>query len=60
MANEFRITKIEAKLNRENIIGEKVATNIHFEVDKKVRNAIADIGGTMPEELPTLKKSIKE
>lgn len=59
-ANEFRITQTEAKLKRENITGENNANNTHFEVGQKVRNAIADIGGTMPEELPTPKKSIKE
>lgn len=33
---------------------------IHYEVGQKVRKAIADIGGMMPEEMPTLKKSLKE
>lgn len=59
-ANEFRITQTEAKLKRENIKGEKIATNAHFEVGQKVRNAIVDIGGIMPEKLPTPKDSIKE
>ena len=33
---------------------------MHYEVGKKVRKAIADIGGMMPEEMPTPKKSLKE
>ena len=40
--------------------GEKEAKDTHFEVGKKVRNAIADIGGMMPEEMPTPNKSLKE
>ncbi len=36
------------------------AKDVHYEVGKKVRKAIADIGGTMPEEMPTPKKSLKE
>ena len=59
-ANEFRITQTEAKLKREKIKGEKIAKETHFEIGSKVRKAIADMGGTMPENLPTPKKSIKE
>ena len=33
---------------------------MHYEVGQKVRKAIADIGGTMPEDMPTPKKSLKE
>ena len=39
---------------------EKEANEAHYEVGKKVRKAIADIGGTMPEELPTPEKSLKQ
>lgn len=59
-ANEFRITQTEAKLKRENIKGEKNAKDTHFEIGTKVRKAIADMGGTMPEKLPKPKKSLKE
>ena len=59
-ANLFRITQTDAKLKKDNIIGEGNANEVHYEVGKKVRNAIADIGGTMPEELPTPDKSLKE
>ena len=60
VANLFRISQTESKLKRDNIQGESKATNVHYEVGKKVRHAIADIGGTMPEDLPTPKKSLKE
>ena len=59
-ANLFRITQTESKLKKENIQGENNANIAHYEVGKKVRKAIADIGGTMPEELPTPKKSLKQ
>lgn len=51
-ANEFRITQTEQKLRREKIVGETRAVSTHHEVGKKVRQAIKDIGGTMPENLP--------
>ena len=44
----------------DDIQGEKEAKDVHYEVGKKVRKAIADIGGMMPEEMPTPKKSLKE
>jgi len=59
-ANEFRITQAEAKLKRESIQGEKDANAAHNEVGKKVRKAIESMGGTMPEELPTPAKSLKQ
>ena len=60
IANLFRISQTEQKLNKENIQGENNANKIHYEVGKKVRRAIADIGGTMPEELETPDKSLKQ
>ena len=60
VANLFRISQTEAKLKKDNISTEGDANKVHYEVGKKVRKAIADIGGTMPEELPTPKKSLKE
>ena len=59
-ANLFRISQTEEKLRKDNIKGEDKANSTHYEVGKKVRKAIADIGGTMPENLPTPKKSLKE
>ena len=59
-ANLFRITQTESRLKKDNIQGEKEANETHYDVGKKVRKAIADIGGTMPEDLPTPKKSLKQ
>lgn len=60
IANLFRISQTEQKLRKDNIQGEKDANSMHYSVGKKVRKAIADIGGTMPEDFPTPKKSLKE
>ena len=60
MANLFRINQTKQKLLKENVQGEKDAKDVHYEVAKKVRRAIADIGGMMPEEMPTPRKSLKE
>ena len=51
-ANLFRATQAEAKIKRESIKWQTQASNAHFEVGKKVRSTIRDIGGTMPEQLP--------
>lgn len=59
-ANLFRATQTEEKLRRDKIIGKNKANQTHYDVGKKVRQTIADLGGTMPEELPTPNKSIKE
>lgn len=59
-ANLFRITQAEAKLNREKVSSKDEANKIHFEVGHTVRQAIKDLGGTMPENLPTPGKSIKQ
>jgi len=60
VANLFRINQTKQKILKDNVQGEKEAKDVHYEVGKKVRKAIADIGGTMPEEMPTPKKSLKE
>lgn len=52
-ANLFRATQAEAKIKREGIQGQAKASKAHFEVGKKIRSTIAEIGGTMPEKLPT-------
>jgi DNA-damage-inducible protein D len=51
-ANLFRATQTEEKLVRDNIKGKINANQTHFEVGKKVRQTIAEIGGAMPENLP--------
>ncbi len=60
VANLFRINQTKQRLIRDNVQGEKEAKDVHYEVGTKVRKAIADIGGMMPEEMPTPKKSLKE
>lgn len=59
-ANLFRATQTEAKLRRENIQGKELANQTHYEVGKEVRDTISRLGGTMPEDLPTPQKSIKQ
>ena len=59
-ANIFRITQTEALLEKQVEHSEKVATNTHYKVGKTVRDTIKRIGGTMPEDLPTPKKSLKQ
>lgn len=58
-ANLFRATQTEEKLRRENIRGKAKANQTHFEVGKKVRQTIEELGGTMPENLPS-EGSIKQ
>lgn len=57
-ANLFRATQTEEKLRRENIKGKQRANQTHYEVGAKVRQTIKELGGTMPEDLPTM-ESIK-
>lgn len=59
-ANLFRATQTEAKLRRENIQGKSEANRTHFNVGKEVRDTIERLGGTMPEDLPTPEKNIKQ
>ncbi len=59
-ANLFRATQTEEKLRREKVKGKQSANQTHFEVGKKVRQTIADLGGTMPEALPVPEKSITQ
>ena len=60
IANLFRISQTEQKLKNENIKLEKEANKTHYEVGKEIRNTIKKLGGTMPENLPTPDKSLKE
>jgi len=59
-ANLFRATQTDEKLRRENIKGKEKAGSTHYEVGKKVRQTIKELGGTMPEDLPTPSKSVKQ
>lgn len=57
-ANLFRATQTEEKLRRENIQGKAAANQAHYDVGRKVRQTIKELGGTMPENLPTPEKSV--
>ena len=59
-ANLFRATQTDEKLRRENIQGKQAAYDTHYQVGKKVRQTIQELGGTMPEDLPTPEKSVKQ
>ena len=52
-ANLFRATQADAKLRREKIRGKMNANLTHYAVGQKVRKTIEELGGTMPEELPS-------
>lgn len=58
--NIFRAAQTDAKLRRENIQGKEKANLAHREVGKKVRQTIVELGGTLPEDLPTPAKSIQQ
>mgnify|MGYP006945390196 CR=1 FL=1 len=60
IANLFRISQTEQRLKRDNVDNEYTANSVHYEVGKEVRNSIKRLGGTMPEDLPTPPKSIKQ
>ena len=60
IANLFRISQTNQKLINDNVQGEGNANDVHYNVGKEVRNTIKRIGGTMPEDLPTPDKSLKE
>ncbi len=58
--NIFRIAQTDAKLKRDKVDNEYTANSVHYEIGKIVRKAIKEAGGTMPEDLPTPKTSLKE
>ena len=60
IANLFRISQTEQKLRKDNIQNEKEANKAHYQVGSKIRKTIKELGGTMPEDLPTPKKSLKQ
>ena len=59
-ANLFRATQTEEKLRRDQVQGKENANATHYDVGRKVRKTIEELGGTMPEDLPTPDKSIKQ
>lgn len=59
-ANLFRATQTDEKLRRDHIQNSQQACETHYQVGKKVRQTIKELGGTMPEDLPTPQKSIQQ
>jgi DNA-damage-inducible protein D len=57
-ANLFRATQTEEKLKRDNVQGKRDANKTHYDVGKKVRDTIKELGGEMPENLPTPEKNL--
>ncbi len=60
IANLFRISQTDQKLRKDNIMGENSANRVHYNMGRDIRKFIANQGGTMPEDLPTPRKSLKE
>ena len=60
IANLFRISQTEQRLKKDKVDNEYVANATHYNIGKIVRKAIKEAGGTMPEDLPTPEKSLKE
>ncbi len=60
VANMFRISQTEQRMKKGDVKGEKRANKTHYDIGKIVRDAIEKAGGTMPEELPTPEKSLKQ
>lgn len=59
-ANLFRATQTEEKLRRDGVKGKQEANQTHLAVGRKVRETIRELGGTMPEDLPTPERSIQQ
>ena len=59
-ANLFRATQTEEKLRRDAVDSKQLANKTHYDVGQKVRQTIKDLGGTMPEALPSPEKSIQQ
>ena len=60
VANLFRINQTKQKLLKDKVQGENNANDIHYEVGKEIRYTIKKLSGTMPEDMPTPNKSLKE
>lgn len=59
-ANLLRATQTEEKLRRDDVNTKQIANQTHYEVGQKVRQTIKDLGGKMPESLPSPDKSIQQ
>ena len=60
VANLFRISQTEAKLKKDNVKTEIIASDTHYTIGRNIREVIVKNGGTLPEDLPTPNKSLKE
>ena len=58
--NLFRISQTEQKLQKDNVKTENVANITHYKVGSKIRDTIKELGGILPEDLPTPDKSLKQ
>lgn len=59
-ANLFRVTQTEDKLRRDGVQGKLHANRTHYDVGRKVRQTIQELGGSPPEELPTPDESVQQ
>jgi DNA-damage-inducible protein D len=59
-ANAFRASLARQKLEADQVKNKNAANQTHHEVGRRVRQTIKELGGTMPEDLPTPKKSIQQ
>ena len=59
-ANLFRISQTEQKIRNDGVQGDSKVSNTHYKVGRKIRKTIKELGSTMPEDLPTPNKSLKE
>ena len=60
VANLFRISQTEAKLKKDNVKTEIIASDTHYTIGRNIREVIVKNGGTLPEDLPTPNKRLKE
>ncbi len=60
IANLFRISQTNQKLKNDNISNEVSANSTHYNMGRDIRNFIKSQGGTMPENLPTPERSLKQ
>ncbi|MCL1991609.1 MAG: DNA damage-inducible protein D [Spirochaetes bacterium] len=59
IANLFRISQTEEKLKLDEVDSPQKASNTHYEVAEKIRNAMIEMGTTLPEDMPTPEKGIQ-
>jgi len=59
-ANLFRILTTEDVMRKNSVKDPRTAESTHFKIGKAVRNTIIEVGGTLPEDMPTPEKSIHQ